>query len=395
MPRAEARYLWVLMLVLAGNMLIDAIEVSSMLVAAPSIGRTLRLGPPGMQWLISGFALGFGGLLVFGGWVMARLGRRQAYLAALVVFALASVAAGLARDPWLLIGTRVIKGLCAALTAPAGLAVIGTVFPSGHVRDRAISVYTLLGASGFSVGLVLSGLLTEVSWRWAVVFPAPVVLVLFALGLRVFPKDEPTRWRAGAVRRALAYDTLLRSALGAAALNGSYLGLLFVATLQFQAEQGWSPLRTALAFLPASVPLAASALYSGRMVRRFGASRLIALGALAPPIGYALYLRQDPPTSYLGGVLPTLLLVAAGFVLCFTALNTQGVQHVPAADRATASAVYQSAVQVGAVLTLIPVAALLTSIPGARSAVLLITAVGLIGLLAGVAGVIPVRRLST
>ncbi|MEV0526110.1 MFS transporter [Streptomyces sp. NPDC050439] len=446
-PPARAAWsprLWGLVIVLAGNMLVDALEVSVMVVAVPSIGADLRLTPAAAQWTMTGFAVGFGGLLLFAGRVVALLGRRRVYLWALFGFAAASLVAAFAGDPATLLATRVVKGFCAALTAPTGLAIIGAIFTAGPGRDRAVSVYSLFGACGFTAGLVLSGLLTEVGWRWTMVFPAPVVLVLLVLGRTLIPGDMDARVEGGLrkgqldlpgalaltggllavvltavtaaergwadartldaalaalglfaafriaehraarplVRATLLRDgPLLRASVGAAALNGSFLGLLFVVTHQWQAAQGWGPLRTGLALLPASVPLALTVLSSGRMVQRFGAARLIVLGATAPLIGYVLYLRDPAHATYTTGVLPTLLLVGAGFVCAFAALNTQATAGVAPAERGPAVATYQTAVQTGAVLVIAPTAALLTAY-GSRPAMVLVTGVGALGLLA-------------
>jgi MFS family permease len=445
---------WGLLLVLAANMLIDALEVSTQIVAMPSIRTDLDLPLTVAQWTMSGFAVGFGGLMLFGGRLVALLGRRRVYLAGLLGFAAASVLAGLTGDVRLLIATRVVKGFCAALTAPTGLAIIMTAFREGPERSRAVSVYTLFGASGFTVGLLLSGLLTPVSWRWTMAFPAPVVLVLFALGLRLIPDGVVAAGRRGfdvagaaaftggllalvgaiaslpgrgwsdprvggcfalaavlltafvAVERVtpwpllagavLRNGPLVRSALGAAALNGSYLGLLFVATFQLRSLPGWTPLRTGLAFLPASVPLAVTALSSGRMVSRFGPPRLIVAGALSTVVGYALYPRGAAPASYATGVLPTMLLVGAGFVLSFAALNTQAVSGVPPAERAVAGGTFQTAVQTGAAVMLALVAALCAHRGGPAAqnygrALSLVTAVGGLGLLVALTGLLPHR----
>lgn len=452
-PRATA--LWGLLFVLAGNMLLDALEVSVALVALPSIGDDLHLAPPQAQWVVSGFAAGFGGLLLFGGRLVALLGRRPVYLAALAVFAVASLAGALADDGYVLVASRVVKGFCAALTAPTGMAIIASVFPEGRARSRAVAVYSLFGAGGFSAGLLLSGALTEVSWRWAFAFPAPVALLLLAAGLRLIPRDEsapvgtagraaPGRYNTASalcltgavlalvyavsavpaagwdaprtlgafalaavlaavfVRREstgehplvrldlLAREPLVRSALGAGALNGSYLGLLLVSTLHLQQRAGWSPLETGLAFLPASAPLALTALYSGRIAARFGPARLIAAGAAAAPLGYALYPRDGrPDVSYATDVLPTMLLVGAAFVLAFTAFHLQATAAVPDGRQTEASGLYQTAVQLGAALVTAAAAALYPSGP-ARS-LLLVTAVGLFGLLLALRGPRPRR----
>ncbi|MEU9341539.1 MFS transporter [Streptomyces sp. NPDC048278] len=480
--------LWGLLLVLAGNMLIDALEVSVAVVALPAIGTDLGQPPTVTQWAMTGFAAGFGGLLLFGARVVTLLGRRPVYLAALLAFAAASVLSALAHDPWLLLATRLTKGFCAALTAPTGLAIITSHFPEGRPRSRAVSVYTLFGAGGFTTGLLLSGCLTETSWRWSFAFPAPVVLLLFAAGLYLIPtemdrapkgrgavldvrlpprgRDQPPRRRTVATT-AQRYDipgaltllaallalvqgitqlptygwtdpravgpltaagllllllwrverhapapllnlaplrsnpALLRSALGAACLNGSYLGLLFVLTYQTQTLAGWSPLHTALALLPAAAPPALTALASGRLVATFGAPRLIVAGAACAFAGALLQLRPHAwPLDYPGRMLPTLLLVGAAFVLSFAALNMQAMSRLTPADRLTGSGLYQTAVQLAAVLAVALVAALLAAhapAPGAgpaaaaaacRPALTLVAALGFLGLLVGLTGLI-------
>lgn len=500
---AHARWsprMWGLLVVLAGNMLIDALEVSVALVALPAIGTDLGAPLTTVQWTITGFAVGFGGLMLFGARAVALLGRRRVYLAALVGFAAASLVGALAEDPSLLTATRVVKGFCAALTAPTGLAIIATAFPEGPQRNRALSVYTLFGAGGFTAGLLLSGWLTGFSWRLTFAFPAPAVLVLFVLGLRLIPgageengggpppgatagdragrppgtmtgdrvgrppgttaddragrPPRPPLRRYGfasasaflagllalvqgitsvpahgwadlrstgllalaagllalfvALERASAHPlirfealrsrAMIRSALGAACLNGSYLGLLFVLTHQLQSLAGWSPLRTAAAFLPAAAPLVVTALFSGRIVARFGAPRLIAAGALLPFAGYLLLLRTPWPPAYATGILPTMLLVGAGFVLSFAALNSHATSQLPPAERGAGSGLYQTAVQVGAALSVALVAALLTgAAPPAgaapaefaeacRPALTLVAAVGGLGLLTALTG---------
>jgi MFS family permease len=355
-------------------MLLDAIEVSVVLLGIPTIAADLDVSLWTAQWLMSGFALGFAVTLLLGTRLVARWGRRRVYLGAMAVFAAASVVGSLADGAALLIATRVVKGCCAALTAPAGLAIITSLVPDGPARRRAISTYSLFGAAGFTIGLLASGALLATSWRWTFLFPAPIAVVLLVLAARALPRDLPAPRAPRAIPRA---PGLIRSALGAASLNGTYHGILLILVVQ---HQSWSPWQTALALLPGCVPLAIAVPFTGRLVGRFGTGRLIALGAVAAFLGYANYVVHPGP--YLTAALPTLLLVQAGFVLSFVALNTQATAAVAPEDRGRAVALYQAAVQVGSIIVLLSVAALLTA--GSHSASLLVTAVAAMGVVVAV-----------
>jgi MFS family permease len=353
-----------LLTALSGNMLLDAIEVSVVLIGLPTIAADLDVSLWTAQWLMSGFALGFAVTLLVGARVTARWGRRRVYLAAMAVFAVASVVGALADDVALLIATRVVKGCCAALTAPAGLAIITSLVPDGPARRRAISVYSLFGAAGFTVGLLVSGAFLSATWRWTFLFPAPIAVVLLVLAARALPRDLPVPPATGTFLRT---PGLVRSALGAASLNGTYHGILLILVVEFQ---DWPPWHAAIALLPGCVPLAIAVSFTWRLVDRYGTHRLIALGAVAAFLGYAAYLVH--PVAVL-----TLLLVQAGFVLSFVALNTQATAAVAPEQRGRAVALYQAGVQTGAVLVLPSVAALLAV--GARPAALLVTAVAAVG----------------
>src|SRR5438445_3164184 len=184
---------WGALLVLCGALFLDALDVSMIGVALPSIRTDLHMSTSSLQWVVSAYVLGYGGFLLLGGRAADLLGRRRVFLIALGVFVVASALGGLASDGTLLIVTRFVKGLSAAFTAPAGLSIITTSFEEGPARNKALSVYTATGATGFSLGLVFGGLLTEVSWRLAFLLPAPVALVALVAGLRLVPKSERVR----------------------------------------------------------------------------------------------------------------------------------------------------------------------------------------------------------
>src|SRR3954470_727026 len=178
-----------LLVVLCGVLFLDGLDVSMVGVALPSINADLHLTTSQLQWIVSGYVLGYGGLLLLGGRTADLLGRRKTPLTALRVFPFASALGGLVDDGTLLVVTRFLKGAAAAFTAPAGLSIITTTFAEGPERNRALSIYTATGASGFSLGLVLGGLLTELGWRWTFLLPVPIAIALLVAAPRRLPRD--------------------------------------------------------------------------------------------------------------------------------------------------------------------------------------------------------------
>jgi EmrB/QacA subfamily drug resistance transporter len=255
-PAAGARWsprLWGLLVVLCGALFLDALDVSMVGVALPSIRADLRLSTASLQWVVSGYVLGYGGLLLLGGRAADLLGRRRVFLAALAVFAVASLLGGLVPSGALLIAARLVKGLAAAFTAPAGLSIITTTFAEGSVRNRALSIYSAFGAAGFSLGLVLSGLLTEISWRWTLLMPAPIAAVVLAAGLRLVPRAGShaaagSLHHAGPARRG--FDLL-----GAVTVTAGML--LLVYALVSAPQAGWASPRTLVSFAAALALLGA------------------------------------------------------------------------------------------------------------------------------------------
>src|SRR3954464_5088978 len=179
-----------LLVVLCGVLFLDGLDVSMVGVALPSINADLHLTTSQLQWIVSGYVLGYGGLLLLGGRTADLVGRRKTLLIGLSVFPPASALGGLVDDGTLLVVTRFLKGAAAAFTAPAGLSIITTTFAEGPERNRALSIYTATGASGFSLGLVLGGVLTELGWRWTFLLPVPIALALLTAAPRLLPRDR-------------------------------------------------------------------------------------------------------------------------------------------------------------------------------------------------------------
>jgi MFS family permease len=236
------------LIVLGGALCLDALDVSMVGVALPSIRTSLNLSTSSLQWIVSGYVLGYGGLLLLGGRAADLLGRRRVFLTAMAAFAVLSLLGGLTSVPALLIGARFVKGIAAAFTAPAGMSLLTTTFPEGPMRNRAFSIYSVFGGSGFSLGLVLSGLLTAVNWRWTLLVPAPVALIVLFAGWRLIPRDA--RPAAGEARTRRPFDLP-----GAVTVTGSML--LLVYTVVSAQQAGWASLRTVGSFALVLAGLAA------------------------------------------------------------------------------------------------------------------------------------------
>ncbi|MBT2394568.1 MFS transporter [Streptomyces sp. ISL-100] len=421
-PHSQERWsprLWGTLLVLCAAMFLDALDVSMVGVALPSIAADLDLTTSTLQWIVSGYILGYGGLLLLGGRAADLLGRRRVFLIALGVFALASLLGGLVDSGPLLIASRFIKGLSAAFTAPAGLSIITTTFKEGPQRNRALSIYTTCAATGFSMGLVLSGLLTELSWRWTMLLPAPIALMALIAGIRMIPHSDRDNSSGGydlpgaitgtasmlllvftvveapevgwtSARTLLSFlaaavlltafvmierrtasplirlgvlrsGNQIRAQLGAATFFGSYVGFQFLVVQYMQSLLGWSALQTALAFLPAGVLVALSSTKIGNVVDRFGTPRVIAAGLTFLVIGYALFLRISLVPQYAAVILPSMLLIGAACALVFPSLNIQATTGVADNEQGMVSGLLNTSVQVGGAIFLAVVTAVITA----------------------------------
>jgi EmrB/QacA subfamily drug resistance transporter len=453
--RWDAR-LWGALIVLCGVLFLDGLDVSMVGVALPSIREDLGLSTSALQWVVSGYVLGYGGLLLLGGRFADLLGRRRVLLGALVVFTGASILGGLVNDGTLLVATRFLKGAAAAFTAPASLSIITTTFAEGPARNRALSIYTTCGASGFSLGLVLGGAMTELGWRWTFLLPVPIAIAVLLAAPRVLAKDGPaTATRksfdfAGAatltagmlllVRTVveapdngwgdpqtlaglavaaalfaafvaieqrsknplvrlgiLRAGPLVRANLGMATMFGAYVSFQFLGTLYLQSVLGWSPLETALAFLPGGLIVAFGSPRVGALVDRYGTERVALVGAVAFLIGYALFLRVGDSFTYAGIFLPTMLLIGIGFALCFPSLNMQATSGIANEEQGLASGLVNTSFQVGGAIGLAVVTAVVTAnsgsggdasalLDGFRPAVGVVTGVAALGLVVALAG---------
>jgi len=413
--------LWGILIVLSGALLLDGLDVSMVGVALPSIRGALHISTSSLQWIVSGYTLGYGGLLLLGGRAADLLGRRRVFVVAVAVFAAVSLLGGLVSSPGLLIAARIVKGMAAAFTAPASMSLLTTTFPEGPLRNRAFSVYSVFGASGFSLGLVLSGLLTQVSWRLTLLVSAPAAALVLLGAVTLIPRGEPGSGASRAWHRfdlpgaavitaamlLLVYTVtdaqqagwassrtvasffsvallgglfalietrsshplvpfgifrsapLRRAQVGAITLFGSYVSFQFLLTQYLQSLAHWSAISTALAFLPAGVIVLVLSVRVAGLLNRFGAGALVVTAFTALVAGYAVFLRAGVTPDYPAVMLPSVILLGAAFGFGFSALTVAATSGVRNEQQGLAASLFQTSFQVGGAVVLAVVTAVI------------------------------------
>ncbi|MGW0160944.1 MFS transporter [Mycobacterium sp. NPDC003323] len=395
-----------LLAALCGAAFLEGIDIAMFNIALPVIREALDLPTVQLQWIVSGYVIGYGGFMLLGGRTADVYGRRRMFLVALAVFIGFSALGGIAPSGELVITVRVITGIAAAFLMPAGLAIITTTFPEGPSRDRAVLIYAGIGAAGFSLGLVAGGLLTSFGWRW--VFFAPVVLALAVLVLAVplIPRDRSTVKRSldlpGAVlitaavvltviaieniahgpvltsaligvvaaglfagfaaRQRTASDPLVPPALlrnralvtayvGAGCLAAGFMGFQFIVVLYLQELRGWSALATALALLVLAIDAILAPTLTPMLVRRFGLWRVISVGMTLAAVSFALFLGVEQDWVY-ASMLPSFLALGLAFTLAYGPLTIAATDGVEDSAQGLTSGLLYTTFQFGAAIGL-------------------------------------------
>jgi len=408
---------WGVLIVLCGAIFLEGIDVSMMGVALPAMRAELGLATAELQWVVSGYVLGYGGFVLLGGRAADLLGRRRMFVGWLVVFLAFSGLGGLATEPWMLVVARFATGVAAAFLTPAGLSIILTLFAQGAERNRAMLVYAGIGAGGFSLGMVAGGLLTAIGWRW--VFFAPVLLAaaLLAAATVLLPRDTPvsTRLRdldlggaatltaamlvlvvgivhapdvpvittvgtlaAAAVlltvfvlveRRCgaplirlgiLRNAALVRANLGAATLVGSMIGFQFVAVLFLQELRGWTSVETGLALAIAGLDAVLAPTLTPLLVRRFGVLPVAATGLVSAVGSYLAFAPLRADWGFVD-VIPTMVLLGIAFTLAYGPLTIAATDGTAASEEGLASALLTMSFQFGAAIGLAVVTAVVVA----------------------------------
>jgi EmrB/QacA subfamily drug resistance transporter len=384
--------------------LMVVLDATVMNVALPSIQTDLGFSNTGLTWVITSYSLTFGGLLLFGGRTGDLYGRRRMFMAGVGIFALASLAGGLATTEWMLVVARAAQGIGGAIAAPTALALIATTFTEPEERTKAFGVFAAMAASGGALGLLLGGVLTDVaSWRWALFINVPIGAAVIAVAPRVLGEstgsgnrlDVPGAVTATGGMLALVYGltnaathawtepatvvSLVASAVLLAAFVvverrtaapllpgrilrdrnrlGAYLTMLGLAAALFatfffssqylQEVHGWSPMRTGVGFLPMPVTIMfMSMVVVRRAVGRLGVKPFLTAGPILAGLAMVQFAQLDAGSDY-PQFLAGLLTLAVGMGCVFVPLTMTAVANVPHQDTGIASALLNTGQQLG------------------------------------------------
>ncbi|MGZ4359480.1 MAG: MFS transporter [Gaiellaceae bacterium] len=406
MDAAPSRHRWQTLAVVGTAFFMTVLDVSIVNVALPSMGRSLHVGDKSLQWVLIAYALTFGGFLLLGGRAADLLGRRRVFVVGLTLFTLASLTCGLAGSLDVLIASRAVQGLGAAIISPAALSIVTTAFEEGAERNKALGIWGALGGSGAAVGVLAGGIITKwLGWSWIFFVNVPVGALVFALTFLIvresrvetaqrnfdplgaltatgsllavvyaISKAPDVGWASGqTIGLLVAGAVLLVSFLGiesrvdeplmplrifrirtVAAANavGFLLGAVifanfFVLTLYVQQVLGWSALKTGVTFLATAGTTVFFAGLAQALVTRFGARVVMSVGLLLLAAALAFYTRIPVHGGYAANLLPGYLLFAGGLAFSFVPVSIAALAGIQAHEAGLASGLINTNQQVG------------------------------------------------
>ncbi|MET0468586.1 MAG: MFS transporter [Aeromicrobium sp.] len=396
---------WLALVVIAVAQLMVVLDASIVNIALPSAQEALDITDANRHWIVTAYALAFGGLLLLGGRIADVIGRKRAFVIGLLGFGVASAVGGLAQNQAELFGARALQGAFAALMAPAALSLITVTFTEPKERAKAFGVYGGISGGGAALGLILGGVLTEyASWRWTLLVNTPIAIATAVAGVMLvresrsdakarfdipgvvtstlglvalvygFTKANESGWSATSTISMLTAAVVLLVAFvviemrtsepllpprvfternrAAAFLVSLLLGLALFGMFLFlvyymQGTLGYSAVKSGLAFLPFSVGVVVGAGIASGLLPRIGPRPLMVGGTLAAAAGMVLFMQIEVEGSFLTTVLPAQILMSVGMGLAFVALSSTALVGVEDRDAGVASALVNTTQQVG------------------------------------------------
>ena len=402
---ASPRLKWFGLALLGAVQFMVVLDIAIVNVALPSIQTDLEFSQANLQWVISAYALVFGGFLLLGGRTADLLGRRRIFMVGLIAFTIGSLLCGLAWSEASLIGARAIQGLGAATISPAALAILMTTFAEGRERNIALGVWGAVGGFGAAAGVLLGGVLTDaLSWEWIFFVNIPVGLAAFALAPVLLGESKDTRvktfdalgavlvtsglttlvlgitqghewgWDSGRVIGVFALSALLlagfvwwenrvaeplmrfgilrtKTVLGANVagfiLGTALFSMFLMLTLYMQQVLGYSAMKTGVAYLAVAGTSIVWANVAAALVNKVGVRPLIAGGMALLAVGMFLFTQVSVGGSYASDLLPGFLIIALGMALCFVPISIAALAGVKQAEAGIASGLINTSQQIG------------------------------------------------
>lgn len=421
----EKQSKWLIFTLVAIAQFMVVLDISITNVALPTIKHDLHFTNSSLQWVITAYALTFGGFLLLGGRAADLFGRRRTLLIGMAAFTTFSLLIGLSHSDTELMVLRAFQGSAAALMSPSALSIVLTTFRDGPARNRALAYWSLVASGGAAVGLLLGGVLTQyVGWRWNFFINVPVGIIIALAIYRIVPAHEPSEseqrnldlpgavlitsslilqvfafskapswgWIHGSTLGLLGIALVLllaflyneahlakhplmplsilriRNVTGAnmimAPMYGTMLGMFFVITLYVQNVLHYSPVRAGLGFLPFPLVLGFTATRIPKLVERYGFKRFLIIGPSLVAVAMVLFSRIPVHGSYVADLLLPLLIMPIGIGLTFMPVFAAATSGVPSNASGLASGLITTSQQMGGALGL----AVLSSIAASVSA---------------------------
>ncbi|HXR71085.1 MFS transporter [Actinocrinis sp.] len=401
--QAASRHPGLVLAIIVTCQMMVVVDAMAMAVALPKIQAGLHFSATSLSWVLNAYILSYGGLLLLGGRTGDVLGRRRTFTAGVLLFTISSLLGGVATTAGWLLAARALQGVGAAFAAPGAMSLLMTNFAEGPARNRALSAYATIAGLGMAIGMIVSGVLTDIaSWRWVLLVNVPLGLAIVVLTPRYVAEPErhpgqidlPSAATATAGAVALAWAFIHASGSGWSALTFGAIAFGIVALALFVLRQtrvkqpmmplrlladrtrtaglvamalamasnfnislfvpeflqnvlGYSALRAGLAFLPMALVVFAVARAGRRLLPRFGAYPLILVGIGLCAVGLGWLGALDSRSSYATGMLVPLILIGIGigmFLMPLTGLILRGVEP---RDSGAASGVLQTFQQFG------------------------------------------------
>ncbi len=417
---ASASRKWLGLALICAVQFMVVLDIAIVNVALPSIQIDLGFSQENLQWVVSAYALFFGGFLLLGGRVADLLGRRRVFLAGIVLFTLASLFSGLAWSEGALIAARAFQGLGAAIISPAALSILMTTFREGKDRNTALGAWGGVGAFGAVAGVLLGGVLTDwLGWEWIFFVNVPVGLIALVLTPLLLSESRDARmrsfdvpgavlvtgglvmlvyaitqansygwgsattiglfaasavvlaafvgWEARTAEPLMPFSIFrLRTVVGANVagliLGTAMFAMFLMLTLYMQQVLGYSAMKTGVAYLAVA---GSAILWSGlasQLVTRLGVKPVLVAGMTLLAAGLIYFTQVSVNGSYVGDLLPGFLLIAIGLGFSFVPISIAALAGVQSSEAGLASGLFNTSQQIGGALGIAVLSALATSV---------------------------------